>query len=63
MVAAAAWHCCAAKKVWPTLTGRRYALASSLPAEDKQLGGFSLTHWLVVLVIILIVLARESCRA
>jgi sec-independent protein translocase protein TatA len=25
------------------------------PGEGKQLGGFSLTHWLVVLVIVLIV--------
>jgi TatA/E family protein of Tat protein translocase len=42
------------EKIWPTLAGRRYARKSS-PVEDRQLGSFSLTHWLVVLVIILIV--------
>ena len=43
------------KRDWPTPAGMRYAFSVSPTPEDKQLGGFSLTHWLVVLLIILIV--------
>jgi sec-independent protein translocase protein TatA len=47
-------YCCIAKSL--AAPGRQaLGFGTSLPAEDRQLGSFSLTHWLLVLVIILIV--------